>query len=195
MWLCSHPYFQNRIIMFCLSIRTLIYLWEIYIFPGSVCLFCCNQICGPILGIFKSLADTLWKLGLRHCVQFPEKEYINRVSLLYCYTGHFNLENKQKMLIYENEHFRQEINTDQKPMGRFQLIFRARFRPHQTNNLIWDEKIKTTMPECFHRKRVHKSYLFQNKLILLSTSRVWNKNERFRLVFTKCWLSCPKKSL
>jgi hypothetical protein len=32
-------YFQNRIIMFCLPIPTLIYLWEIYMFPGSVCLF------------------------------------------------------------------------------------------------------------------------------------------------------------
>jgi hypothetical protein len=32
-------YFQNRIIMFCLPIPTLINLWEIYIFPGSVCLF------------------------------------------------------------------------------------------------------------------------------------------------------------
>jgi hypothetical protein len=57
--LCIHrnetmqpPYFQNRIIMFCLLIPTLIYLWEIYIFPGWVCLFCCSQICGPILGIY-----------------------------------------------------------------------------------------------------------------------------------------------
>ncbi len=31
---------------------TLIYLWEIYIFPGSVCLFCCRIFCGPILGIY-----------------------------------------------------------------------------------------------------------------------------------------------
>jgi hypothetical protein len=45
------PFFQNRIIMFCFPIPTLIYLGEIYIFPGSVCLFCCSQICGPILGI------------------------------------------------------------------------------------------------------------------------------------------------
>ncbi len=47
------PYFQNRIIMFCLSIPTTIYLWEIYIFLGSVFLFCCSQICAcwPILGI------------------------------------------------------------------------------------------------------------------------------------------------
>ncbi len=44
----------------------LIYLWEIYIFPESVCLFCCSQICGLILGIYKSLTNTwLLKLGLR----------------------------------------------------------------------------------------------------------------------------------
>ncbi len=62
-WIC---YFQNRIIMFCLLILTLIYLWEIYIFPGSVCLFCCREICGTILGIYNSLTDTwMWKLGLR----------------------------------------------------------------------------------------------------------------------------------
>ncbi len=35
-------YFQNRNIMFCLPVPTLIYLWEIYIFPRSVCLFCCS---------------------------------------------------------------------------------------------------------------------------------------------------------
>ncbi len=46
--------FLNRIIMFCLPVPTLMYL-EIYIFPGSVCLFCCRKICGPILGIYKSL--------------------------------------------------------------------------------------------------------------------------------------------
>ncbi len=42
-------YFQNWIIMFCFPIPTLIYLWEIYIFPGSVSLFCCSQKCGLIL--------------------------------------------------------------------------------------------------------------------------------------------------
>ncbi len=62
-WNC---YFQIIIIMFCLQVPTLIYLWEIYIFPGSVWLFCCRKICGPILGIHKSLTDTwMWKLGLR----------------------------------------------------------------------------------------------------------------------------------
>ncbi len=48
-WNC---YFQNRIIMFCLPVPSLIYLWEIYIFSGSFCLFCCREICGPILGIY-----------------------------------------------------------------------------------------------------------------------------------------------
>ncbi len=64
-WNCS---FQNRIKMFCLPVPTLIYLWEKYIFPGSVCIFCCRKMCGPILGICKSLTDTwMWKLGLRTC--------------------------------------------------------------------------------------------------------------------------------
>ncbi len=54
-WNC---YFQNRIVMFCLPVPTLIYLWEIYIFPGSVCQFCCREICGPLLGIYKALTDT-----------------------------------------------------------------------------------------------------------------------------------------
>ncbi len=45
---------------------TLLYLWELYIFPGSVCLFCSSQICGPILGLYKSVTYTwMWKLGLR----------------------------------------------------------------------------------------------------------------------------------
>ncbi len=62
-WNC---YFQHRIIMFFLLVPTLIYLWEIYIFPGSVCQFCCREICGLILRIYKSLTDTwLWKFGLR----------------------------------------------------------------------------------------------------------------------------------
>ncbi len=54
-WNC---YFQNRMIMFSLQDPTLLYLWEIYIFPGSICLFCCREICGQILGTYKSLTDT-----------------------------------------------------------------------------------------------------------------------------------------
>jgi hypothetical protein len=56
--LCSLVNCKNRILMFCFPIPTLIYLCEIYIFPGSVCLFCCSQICGTILGIYKSLTQT-----------------------------------------------------------------------------------------------------------------------------------------
>jgi hypothetical protein len=59
-WNCC---FQNRIIMFCLPVPTLIHLWEIYIFPLPILL---QGICGPILGIYKSLTDTwMWKFGLR----------------------------------------------------------------------------------------------------------------------------------
>jgi hypothetical protein len=38
----------------------------LYIFPRSICLFCCRKICGPILETYKSLTDKwMWKLGLR----------------------------------------------------------------------------------------------------------------------------------
>ncbi len=79
-WNC---YFQNIIIMFCLPVPTLIYLWEIYIFPALVCIFCCREICGPILGIYKSLTDTwMWKFKIgTEAAQFPEKEYLNGTFL------------------------------------------------------------------------------------------------------------------
>ncbi len=65
-WNC---YFQNRIKMFCIQVPTLIYLWEIYIFPGSIYLFCCREISGPIRGIYKLFTDTwMWKLGLRPAI-------------------------------------------------------------------------------------------------------------------------------
>ncbi len=42
------------------------YLWVVYIFPQSVCLFGCSTIGGPILGIHKSLTEVrVWKLGTR----------------------------------------------------------------------------------------------------------------------------------
>ncbi len=65
-WNC---YSQNIIIIICLSVPSLVHISVRdlqYIFPGSVCLFCCREICGPILGIYKSLTDTwMWKLALR----------------------------------------------------------------------------------------------------------------------------------
>jgi hypothetical protein len=36
-----------------------IHLWTIYIFPGSVYLFCCSQVGRPVVGIYKSLTD-MW---------------------------------------------------------------------------------------------------------------------------------------
>jgi hypothetical protein len=47
--------------MFYFPISTFMNLWAIYIFPGSVCLFCCSQIVRPTLGIYESLTDTVHK--------------------------------------------------------------------------------------------------------------------------------------
>jgi hypothetical protein len=49
-----------------------------YILPGSVCLSCCREIFGPILGIY---------IGTE-AAQFPEKEYINgSYCILQCICG------------------------------------------------------------------------------------------------------------
>jgi hypothetical protein len=66
--------------MFCLPIPTLIYLSEIYILPGSVCLSCCREICGPILGIYKIAHKHMNEIGTE-ASQFPEKEYMNGIFL------------------------------------------------------------------------------------------------------------------
>jgi hypothetical protein len=66
------PYYQNRIIMFFLPISTFRYLWAIYIFPRSICLFCCNQIGRPILFFIgqgsRSLLPIEWRYSqiLKH---------------------------------------------------------------------------------------------------------------------------------
>ncbi len=49
------PIISKTKIMFCLPIFIFPYLWAIYLFSGSVCLFCCSQIGKQILGIYKSL--------------------------------------------------------------------------------------------------------------------------------------------
>ncbi len=51
-------YFQNRIIMFCLSISTLMYLWAIYIFPRIDMPILLREICGPIQGIYLNRSQT-----------------------------------------------------------------------------------------------------------------------------------------
>ncbi len=91
-----NSYFQSRIITFCLPVLTLIYLWEIYIFPGLVCLFCCSEICGPILGIHKSLTDTwMGKLGLRPS-NSQKKEYINGIFLAVQLSSAKNTQSQKK---------------------------------------------------------------------------------------------------
>jgi hypothetical protein len=56
---------------------------ERFIFPRSICLFCCRKICGRILGIYKSLTDTVNVEIGTVAAQFPKKEYIT-CSVAYC---------------------------------------------------------------------------------------------------------------
>jgi hypothetical protein len=76
-WNC---YFQNRIIMFCLPVPTLIYLWEIYIFQGLVYLFCSRKILVGRSWAYINRSQTHecgnwdWEAA-----QFPEKKYINGI--------------------------------------------------------------------------------------------------------------------
>ncbi len=61
-----NKYSQKRNCAASVPIPTFMFLWVIYIFLWSVCLFCCRKIGGPNVGIFKSLTDTwMWNLGLR----------------------------------------------------------------------------------------------------------------------------------
>ncbi len=69
-WNCAASLFPKQNYDVVSPSSTLTCLWEIYIFPGLVCLFC-SQICGPILGIYESLTDTwMQELGLRPCNSF-----------------------------------------------------------------------------------------------------------------------------
>ncbi len=86
-WNC---YFQYRIIMFCPPV-------PIYSTHISVCLFCSREICGLILGIYKSLTNT-WmlnvELGLRkgiHKRDFPCSTRIKSLKHTVFYTVLYGL--------------------------------------------------------------------------------------------------------
>jgi hypothetical protein len=63
-WNC---YFQIRVIHNILSPSSYTHISVRDLYISRICrLFCCRKICGPILGIYKSITDTwIWKLGLR----------------------------------------------------------------------------------------------------------------------------------
>ncbi len=63
---------QKRNFLASVPNSTFMCLWAIYIFPWLICLCCCRKICGPILGINKSLTYT-W-MGIW--------EYINGISVV-----------------------------------------------------------------------------------------------------------------
>ncbi len=73
-----NKYFQKRNCVATVPISTFICLWAIYIFPPSICLFCCRKKCGSILGI-KNQSQTHecgnwdWDRAL------PKKKYINGI--------------------------------------------------------------------------------------------------------------------
>ncbi len=50
-----NKYSQQRHCAATVSIPTFMFLWAIYVFLGSVCLFCCRKIGGPDVGINRSL--------------------------------------------------------------------------------------------------------------------------------------------
>ncbi len=51
-------YSQKRNCAATVTIPTFMFLWAFYIFPRSVCLFCCRKIGGPMVRIYRSLTDT-----------------------------------------------------------------------------------------------------------------------------------------
>ncbi len=122
--------------MFCLPAPTLIYLWEIYIFPELICLFCCRKICWPILGVYKSLTDTwMWKLGRR---PNNSQKKINKWNFCCSTEG---LCCFWRSNIYSCYYFRQRLQTETTKV--IFVVIREDSSPHNSEN-PWKTEIKGT---------------------------------------------------
>ncbi len=88
LWYCNENpimYSQERSWAASVPISTFMWLWAIFIFPGSVYIFSCSRIGRPIVGIYKSLTETwMWKLGLWPRNSFFENIYYKFSVLCLC---------------------------------------------------------------------------------------------------------------
>ncbi len=76
----QNKYSQTRNCAASVPISTCMCLWAIYIFPRSVCLFCCRKIYVMILEIYKSLTDTCMNVGsVTEAEQFLFSEHMNGI--------------------------------------------------------------------------------------------------------------------
>ncbi len=98
----QNKYSQKRNCAASVPISTFMCLCVIYIYPRSICLFCCRKICGPILCIHKSLSDTwMWKLGMRPRCSFSGNTW--RGFSLHCRLW-YNIQSKQAALAHKNNY-------------------------------------------------------------------------------------------